>query len=136
MQTYAPILLRNAADIEKAREGFIREDQIREVSVNALADTGAGTLVINEEIWKHLGLGVIGLRRVSLGNNVKETCQLSSPVHITWKNRTTACPAIVISGDGGVLLGAVPLGDMDLVVHPGTQELVGAHGDDVVCLVM
>jgi hypothetical protein len=33
-----------------------------------------------------------------------------------------------------VRLGAIPLEDMDLVVNPALQELVGAHGDDVVCL--
>jgi hypothetical protein len=34
-----------------------------------------------------------------------------------------------------VLLGAIPLEDMDLMVNPVDRELVGAHGDDVVCLV-
>jgi hypothetical protein len=34
-----------------------------------------------------------------------------------------------------VLLGAIPLEDMDLIVNPAKGELVGAHGDEVVCLV-
>ena len=29
------------------------------------------------------------------------------------------------------LLGALPLEAMDLMVHPKTQEIVGAHGDTV-----
>jgi hypothetical protein len=42
--------------------------------------------------------------------------------------------ALVMPGDGDVLLGAIPLEDMDLIVHPASQELRGAHGDEVVCL--
>jgi hypothetical protein len=34
-----------------------------------------------------------------------------------------------------VLLGAIPLEDMDLIVDPAGRELRGAHGDEVVCLV-
>jgi hypothetical protein len=34
-----------------------------------------------------------------------------------------------------VLLGAIPLEDMDLIVYPARQELIGAHGDEVVCMV-
>ena len=32
-------------------------------------------------------------------------------------------------------LGAIPLEDTDLTVNPARQELTGAHGDEVVCLV-
>jgi hypothetical protein len=44
--------------------------------------------------------------------------------------------AVVIAGSDQVLLGAIPLEDMDLIVDPKRQQLVGAHGNEVVCLVM
>jgi hypothetical protein len=37
---------------------------------------------------------------------------------------------LVVSGDGKILLGAIPLEDMDLMVDPVRQELTGAHGDE------
>jgi hypothetical protein len=30
------------------------------------------------------------------------------------------------------VLGAIPLEDMDLIVDPKRQELIGAHGDEVI----
>jgi hypothetical protein len=42
----------------------------------------------------------------------------------------------VLPGAEEVLLGAIPLEDMDLIVNPARQELTGAHGDEVVCLIM
>ena len=38
---------------------------------------------------------------------------------------------MVISGAENVLLGAIPLEGLDLMVNPVTQELVGAHGDEM-----
>jgi hypothetical protein len=57
-------------------------------------------------------------------------------VEVHWKNRDTACPALLLPGAQEVLLGAIPLEDLDLLVDPAGGELQGAHGDEVVCLVM
>jgi hypothetical protein len=57
-------------------------------------------------------------------------------VEIHWKGRETACPALLLPGAEEVLLGAIPLEDMDLIVDPTARELKGAHGDEVVCLIM
>jgi hypothetical protein len=50
-------------------------------------------------------------------------------VEIHWKNRTSTLSAVVIPGAADIFLGALPLEDMDLMVNPVTQELVGVHGD-------
>jgi len=39
--------------------------------------------------------------------------------------------ALVVPGAEKVLLGVIPLEGLDLMVNPVTQELVGAHGDEV-----
>jgi predicted aspartyl protease len=75
-----------------------------------------------------LGLEIRGLRGATLANSGKITCKVTEPVEIRWKNRETACMALVISGDSEILLGAIPLEDMDLIVNPAKQELTGAHG--------
>ena len=47
---HTEITLKNAWDIHKAKEGAIQDHEIRQTTVNALVDTGAWTLVINEAV--------------------------------------------------------------------------------------
>jgi clan AA aspartic protease len=110
-------------------------EKIRGTTVRALVDTGAGTLVINEAVRRQLGLEIEGMRRAELADGTRQVYQVTEPVKIQWKNRDTVCRALVLPGAEEVLLGAIPLEDMDLIVDPVGQELKGAHGDEVVCLV-
>ena len=129
------ITLKNSRDVGNAKNGIIQESEIRQTTVHALVDTGAGTLVISEELRVQLGLAVQGLRRATFANNAKEMCKFTEPVAIYWNNRYTAIPAMVVPDTDEVLLGAIPLEDMDLMVDPVHQVLTGVHGDDIVCLV-
>jgi clan AA aspartic protease len=132
---YEQITLKNAGDVSNVRRGLIKEPEIREATVRAMVDTGAITLVINEAMRKKLGLAVTETREATLANDKKERCQITEPVEVHWKDRLTSCSALVIPGDGEVLLGAIPLEGMDLMVNPVDRELVGAHGDKAVYLV-
>jgi clan AA aspartic protease len=132
---YSEILLKNARDVGNAEEGLITEKKVRAAAVRALVDTGAGTLVINEEIREKLGLSTKALRRTALADGVSAIYQVTEPVYIQWEDRNTACMAVVIPDADNILLGAIPLEDMDLIVDPKRQQLVGAHGNEVVCLV-
>ncbi|MDR0402390.1 MAG: retroviral-like aspartic protease family protein [Treponema sp.] len=132
---YAEITLKNAGDKIRVRDGTILEKDVRGTTVRALVDTGAGTLVINEAVRQQLGLEITGLRGAELADGARRAYQVTEPVEVHWKNRDTACRALVLPGAGDVLLGAIPLEDMDLIVDPAGQELKGAHGDEVVCLV-
>ncbi|MDR0494537.1 MAG: retroviral-like aspartic protease family protein [Treponema sp.] len=133
---HTEITLRNASDADKAAEGLIQESEIRQTTVRAMVDTGAGTLVINEELREQLGLKIKGFRRATLANDAKEMCKVTYPVEILWNERYTTVSALVMSNTTEILLGAIPLEDMDLVVDPARQTLIGAHGDEVVTLVM
>jgi|TergutMp193P3_1026864.scaffolds.fasta_scaffold107833_2 clan AA aspartic protease len=126
---HAEITLKNVFDEEKAQEGLIREDEVRSVTVEAIVDTGASTIVINEELRQKLGLDKTMERRTILADGRSVQCWRTKPVAIYCKNRYHACPAIVIPDAKKILLGAIPLEGMDLMVYPKTQELVGIHGD-------
>jgi clan AA aspartic protease len=128
---YADIVLKNAVDVGNVQNGLITEEKVRETTVRALVDTGAGTLIITEAIRKKLGLVVEGLRQATLANDQKEICQRTGPVEIHWKDRSSVCRALAVPGEGEILLGAIPLEDMDLIVNPKKQELIGAHGDEI-----
>jgi clan AA aspartic protease len=129
--TFAEITLKNSYDGEKAREGLIEEQDVRSVTVQAVVDTGAMSLVINEELQEKLGVKTVKKRFAQIANGQRVPCEGTDPVDIIWKDRDISLRAVVIPGAKAVLLGAIPLENLDLMVNPVTQELVGIHGNDV-----
>ena len=127
---YAEITLVNTFDTLASRRGFIKEPEIRQATVEAIVDTGAATLVINEELCRQLGLEVQETKWATLANNTKDMVKIVDPVEVHWKNRKMTCQPWVVSGSGKILLGAIPLENMDLIVDPSQRALVGAHGDE------
>ena len=123
------ITLINATDNGNCERGLIKEQDVRAVTVMAVVDTGAMTLVINEELRQKLGLTIKEEKPVLIANGQRVRCKVTEAVDIHWKNRGSSQRAVIIPGAEKVLLGAIPLEDMDLIVNPVTQELIGAHGD-------
>ena len=132
---HTEITMKNAGDVTKTLDGIITETEVREITVKALVDTGAGTLVINEEVREALGLKIIGSRFAGLADGTRHKYSVTEPIDIHWKDRRTTCVAVVLPNAKQVLLGAVPLQDLDLMVNPVTHELIGVHGDEVLCLI-
>ena len=126
---YTEITLKNAIDVGNCDRGLITEQEIRQMTIQVIVDTGARTLVINEEVRQALGLELKGTKDARLANNAIETVALADPVEVHWKNREMTCRPWVVSGAGEVLLGAIPLEDMDLIVDPANLAVIGAHGD-------
>ncbi|MDR3333467.1 MAG: aspartyl protease family protein [Treponema sp.] len=129
---YEDIILKNTGDVIKARDRLIPEHQVRIATVTALVDTGAGTIVISEAIRQKLGLVITGLRQGTLADGASAIYQVTEPVDIHWQDRECTCRAVVVPN--AILLGAIPLEDMDLIVDPKGRKLIGAHGRDVLCL--
>jgi clan AA aspartic protease len=121
------ITLANAGDKVRVECGLLKE--IRTVTLEALPDTGAWTLVINEEVRQKLGLAVVRRVESSLADGSTAQYGLSEPVEIRWKDRRTSQEAVVVPGGNEILLGALPLDGMDLYVDPVNQRLAGVHGD-------
>jgi clan AA aspartic protease len=132
---FAEITVTNTIDMAKAREGYIAEKDIRSITMEALVDTGATTLVINEELSRQLGLFITEERTANLASGIKGSCKITEPVQIQWKDRYAYVSAVVFP-EGNPLLGVIPLEFMDLIVDPVRRELVGAHGDQAVMMVM
>ena len=128
-EVHTEITLINIEDRSAAHRGFIPQEQVRQLTVNALVDTGAWTLVINEETRQKLGLKVKETGEATLAGGIKAPCQTTEFVVVRWKDREAACAAVVLPGETEILLGAYPLEGMDLIVHPQRREVTGAHGD-------
>jgi len=131
----AEITLKNIRDKIMAKEGYIKEPDIRQTTEKVLVDTGAMTLVINEQLRQQLGLGIVGAKQATLADNTRKTVKIAEAVEVYWKDRSMTCQPWVVS-EGRTLLGLIPLENMDLMVDPCSQELVGAHGDEQECLIL
>ena len=129
---YAEITLKNTKDVLFANSGAIKDQDVRQTKVRAMVDTGAGTLIITEAIQQKLGLELLEERPVRLADRTIRVCRYAEPVEIYWKDRYSTIRPMVLAGSEEVLLGAIPLQDMDLIVDPARHELIGAHGDKIV----
>ena len=121
---YADIELINQEDISLARLSLIGEEEIKRMQVNMLVDSGAYNLCINETILEQLGLPFIEKRKAQLANGHIQEFDIVGPVVLIFKNRRTVCNAMVLAGDSEPLLGAIPLEDLDVIIHPQRQELI------------
>jgi len=126
---YADLTLRNLEDVTLAKQGFMKPENIRTVTVTAIVDTGSYTLMIDEQTEQKLGLGKTGEQRIRIANGERVVCPVTTPVEINWKDRQSVMRVITVPGLPQTLLGLLPLEEMDLIVHPNKHELVGAHGD-------
>jgi clan AA aspartic protease len=121
---YADIELINSGDIEMARRYMIGEEEVKRMNVNIIVDTGAYNLCINETIQEQLDLPFVEKRKAQLANSHVEEYNVVGPIVLKFKNRRTVCNAMVLQGDSEPLLGAIPLEDMDVLIHPARQELI------------
>jgi clan AA aspartic protease len=121
---YAEIELINGEDLILARRNFIGEDEIKSIRVNMLVDTGSVYMCINENIQEQLQLPVLEQRKGQLANGHIVEYNVVGPIEVKFKNRRCSVNAMVLPGDNEPLLGAIPLEDMDILVHPYRQELI------------
>lgn len=125
--TYSNILLQNGNDITDHRRGHIGADEVREMTVTALVDTGSVMLCINDTIRIVLGLDIIAYRASPLVDGTRIKLPVVGPVIVRYADRFCTTNALVLPDDSEVLLGAIPMEEMDLYVHPGRNELAPLH---------
>jgi clan AA aspartic protease len=92
------------------------------VEVDALADTAALHLCIPEHIALQLKLVEVEKKEVTLADSSRRLIPYVGPVEIQFGNRTGFAGALVL-GDQ-VLLGAIPMEDMDLIVVPRDRAVM------------
>lgn len=100
----------------KLRLSNPRKPSSEPVEVDALADTGSVFLCIPPHVSLQLGLEVLQEREVELADGSCISVPYVGPVVVQFKNRTGVMGALMLGDE--VLLGAIPLEDMDLVVNP------------------
>ena len=98
-----------------------RLPKLAAIEVDALADTGAVHLCIPEHIAVQLELEEYHRREVVLADGRRQIVPYVGPLAISLANRKGLAGAMVLGNQ--VLLGAIPMEDMDLVIIPLTRTL-------------
>ena len=99
----------------------VRRDLVP-IQALALADTGAMHLCIPEHIALQLDLKEQEKREVTLADGSRQLVSCVGPVEVHFGNRRCYTGAMVLGDE--VLLGAIPMEDMDLIVRPLTREVM------------
>jgi clan AA aspartic protease len=99
-----------------------RDRNIRPVKVTSLVDTGSLHLCVPEHIAIQLKLEELYKREVTTADGKKHLVPYMGPVEIRFENRGCFTGALVFGDE--VLLGAVPMEDMDVLISPAKQTLI------------
>jgi clan AA aspartic protease len=108
--THAKLILKNP-----------RRSDLQPVEVEALADSGALHLCVPPHVQIQLGLEEAMRKEVTLADGSKQLVPYVGPVELYFKNRVGYTGALVMGNE--VLLGAIPMEDMDLVIIPKTRTV-------------
>lgn len=109
--TYAMLTLKNP-----------RRPDLQPVEVEALADTGSVHLSIPEHVRVQLQLEATERKEaVILADGRRREVDYVGPIELRFKNRVAYVGALVMGEQ--VLLGAIPMEDMDLVVNPRDRKI-------------
>jgi clan AA aspartic protease len=98
-----------------------RLPELRPVEARALVDTGALHLCIPEHVALQLRLDRLYEREVTTADGSKRLCPYVGPLEVRFGDRACFTGALALGDE--VLLGAVPMEDMDLVVSPAVRTV-------------
>lgn len=121
---FADVTLTSVDDLVLHRRGHLDENLIKTIKVRSLVDTGAYMLTINDDVRNQLDLPLIERQFVTLADETQIEVDVVGPVEVRFENRRTTCDAVVLPTTQDVLLGSIPMEDMDVLVHPKEQKLV------------
>jgi clan AA aspartic protease len=121
---YANIELINAIDLGMSKRSIIGIDEIKRLNVNMLVDTGSEYMCINETIQQQLDLPFLEKRKGVLADGSVVEYDVVGPIEVRFENRRCSVDAMVIPGNNEPLLGAIPMEDMDVLIHPHKRQLM------------
>lgn len=94
---------------------------LEDLTATALVDTGALHLCIPEQVAVQLALKHTGTRSVTLADGQVRQVRYVSPVRVEMLGRACVTGALVLGNQ--VLLGVLPMEDMDLIVEPSGRQV-------------
>lgn len=120
----ADIQLLNAGDLAMVRRNLMGKADVQQLTVKMLVNSGAYMMAINEQIQQLLDLPFMYTRTSIMPDGSIVEHEVVGPIEVKFKNRTATCNALVLPGDSEPLLGAIPMEEMDVIIHPLRQEMM------------
>jgi len=99
-----------------------RLTELMGITQRALVDTGALMLCVPERVALQLKLDMSKSREVTVADGRTQIVPYAGPLEVIFENRSCYVGALVLGDE--VLLGAVPMEDMDLIVSPAHRKLM------------
>ena len=97
------------------------DESLKAIETKALVDTGSNFLCIPEHLSIQLKLKTLEEREVVIADGSKKLCKYVGPVKVNFENRQCFVGALVLGTT--TLLGAIPIEDMDLGIHPALLKI-------------
>ena len=126
--------IENLKDLWNVEQGLLPPEKVRRITVtDALVDTGATLLSLPTRLIRQLGLSPHRKRRVISSTGVTEAT-VYDVVRLTIQDRDCPVEVMEVPDDVPVLIGQIPLENLDLVVDLRGRRLTGnpAHGGEQV----
>jgi predicted aspartyl protease len=124
----------NLHDLLNVRAGLLPPENVRRMTVpDALVDTGATLLSLPTRFIRELGLSPVRTRKVISSTGATEATVYDA-VRLTIQDRYCTVDVMEVPDAVPVLIGQLPLENLDLVVDLRGRRLTGnpAHGGEQV----
>lgn len=99
-----------------------RRPDLRPLEVDALADSASLHLCLPEHMVVQLNLEESSRKEVTTADGKRHSCSYVGPVRVQFDNRESYTGALVLGPQ--VLLGALPMEDMDVLISPMQRKLI------------
>jgi len=96
-------------------------DSMQQITTKVFVDTGALHLCIPEHIALQLNLTTLLSREATLADGNRYKIHYAGSVLVQFETRRAFVGAMILGDD--VLLGIIPMEDLDFVTHPASQSL-------------
>jgi predicted aspartyl protease len=119
-------------DLWDAKRGLLPPDQVRRVTIpDALVDTAASLLSLPTRLIHQLGLNRIYEKRVTSSLGLGKVAVYEA-VRLTIQDRFCTTDVMEVPDEVPVLIGQLPLENLDFVIDPRSHRLIGnpAHGGE------
>ena len=126
--------IENLKDLWDAERGLLAPEKVRRITVpDALVDTGATLLSLPTRLIRELGLTPRRTRKVISSTGSTEATVYEA-VRLTIQERDCTTDVMEVPDEVPVLIGQLPLENLDLVVDLRARRLTGnpAHGGEQV----
>ena len=90
--------------------------------VRSLVDSGSTWMIVPQHVANQLSLRIAEQKEITLADGAKRLVDYVGPLRVKFGKRNAFTGAIVMGDE--VLLGAIPMEDMDVLIHPQSRRLI------------